>query len=346
MTRADATLAGPRAVGPPQPRPALLEVRDLRLAAGSGAAAVPILHGVDLTVGQGEILGLVGESGSGKSVTCLSLLRLLGKRMTARGEILFQGRNLLALDEAAMVEIRGREIAMIIQEPQSGLNPVQTLGRQLVEALSPGRLPWRAVARYRQRATDLLRDVGMPDPASRLALYPHELSGGQAQRALIAMMLARGPRLLLADEPTTALDVTVQAQILALLRRLRRDHDMAILLVTHDLGVVAETCDRVAVMYCGRVVESGSTRAVFRAPRHPYTAGLLGARPRVDRRVSRLTAIEGVVPSPLDLPAGCSFAPRCPNAGAECRTTAPPWQASETGGYACHHPLPHGGGRP
>ncbi|MBM3531238.1 MAG: ABC transporter ATP-binding protein [Alphaproteobacteria bacterium] len=318
-------------------QPALLEVRDLTLSFLTPAGPISILRGVDLTISEGEIVGLVGESGSGKSLTCLSLLRLLGERARLGGRISFLGRDIGALAEHELVALRGREIAMIVQEPQSALNPVQTVGRQLVEAI--GLSAANGGARGHDRAEQLLRDVGLPDPKARLSAYPHELSGGQAQRVLIAMMLARGPKLLLADEPTTALDVTVQAQILALLRRLRRDHGMAILLVTHDLGVVAETCDRVAVMYCGRIVESGPVGAIFRAPRHPYTVGLLGARPRIDHRVAKLVAMDGVVPDPRDLPPGCSFAPRCQRASARC-AQVPPWQVDAVDrGFACHHPV-------
>jgi len=319
----------------------LLEIRDLTLSFLTPAGPISILRGVDLTISEGEIVGLVGESGSGKSMTCLSLLRLLGERARFGGRVTFRGRDISTLNDGELVALRGREIAMIVQEPQSALNPVQTIGRQLVETLRLGGARGDDQVRGSERAEQLLREVGLPDPKARLRAYPHEFSGGQAQRVLIAMMLARAPRLLLADEPTTALDVTVQAQILALLRRLRREHGMAILLVTHDLGVVAETCDRVAVMYCGRVVESGPVKSIFRRPRHPYTIGLLGARPRIDQRVAKLTAMDGVVPDPRDLPPGCSFAPRCRSATAQCATAAPAWsQGQDLHGFACHNPRP------
>jgi oligopeptide/dipeptide ABC transporter ATP-binding protein len=316
----------------------LLSIEGLRLGLATAASLVPLLHGVDLEIGQGEILGLVGESGSGKSLTCSAVMRLLGKRLQLEGSIRFEGRDLVALPVDEMVALRGSEIAMIVQEPQSAMNPVQTIGRQLVESLALGGRRTRR-ATLRERARQLLVEVGMPDAERRLRAFPHQLSGGQAQRALIAMMLARGPKLLLADEPTTALDVTVQAQILALLRRLRAERGTAILLVTHDLGVVAETCDRVAVMYGGRVVEAGPVAEIFRRPRHPYTLGLLGARPRIDRAVGRLTSIDGVVPDPRDMPAGCSFAPRCALAAGDCRATAPGWRRDGGHGVACLHPV-------
>ena len=325
---------------PASPGTALLEVRDLTLSFRTPAGPLAILRGVDLSIAEGEIVGLVGESGSGKSMTCLSVLRLLGDNAALGGHIRFRGRELSSLDDNAMVTLRGGEIAMIVQEPQSALNPVQTIGRQMVEAIGLGAVDRTELRSLNERAEQLLRAVGLPDPRARLSAYPHELSGGQAQRVLIAMMLARGPRLLLADEPTTALDVTVQAQILALMRRLRRDHGMAILLVTHDLGVVAETCDRVAVMYCGKIVESGPVGTLFRQPRHPYTIGLLGARPRIDQRVSRLVAMEGVVPDPLALPPGCSFAPRCKYATAVCIAESPAWSTDgDSRGFACHNPV-------
>ena len=317
----------------------LLEIRDLRVAfQGRGALAVPVVRGVDLAIAPGEIVGLVGESGSGKSLTCLSIMRLLPPNAATRGAILFEGRDLATLPEPELVKLRGSALAMIGQEPASALNPVRTIGRQLVEALSLGGSAGRRALAGEAEA--LLRQVGMPDPAARLRAYPHQLSGGQCQRAMIAMMIARRPRLLLADEPTTALDVTVQAQILQLLRRLRRQHGMAILLVTHDLGVVAELSDRVAVMYAGRIVETGTVAAVFDRPLHPYTAGLLAARPRVDRRVASLASIPGSPPRPMALPPGCAFAPRCFRAQADCAAGEPAMGLLEPEhGAACVHPL-------
>ena len=316
----------------------LLEIRGLTVDFQGTVGRLPVVRSVDLALSPGEILGLVGESGSGKSLTCLSVMRLLPETAKAGGQILFEGRDLLGLPEEELVALRGSALAMIGQEPASALNPVRTIGRQLVEALALGGQSDRR--RLLSEAEGLLRQVGMPDPAARLRAYPHQLSGGQCQRAMIAMMIARRPRLLLADEPTTALDVTVQAQILQLLRRLRRQHGMAILLVTHDLGVVAELCDRVAVMYAGRIVESGTVADVFRHPLHPYTAGLLAARPRIDCRVASLASIPGSPPRPMALPLGCAFAPRCFRAGSDCAVTEPGFALlAPDHGTACVHPL-------
>ena len=302
-----------------------------------------VVHGVDLEVGDGEILGLVGESGSGKSLTCLSIMQLLGPNAVLKGRIEFNGHDLLQLDEAGITRMRGREIAMIFQDAMGSLNPVQTIGKQLREALLLDAAPADGDASNRQRskteAIRLLGEVGIPEPAQRLREYPHQLSGGMNQRALIAMMLARNPSLLIADEPTTALDVTIQAQILRLLRDLREHRGMSIILVTHDLGVVAETCDRVSVMYCGRVVETGTVDEVFKAPRHPYTMGLLNSRPRIDREVKALQPIEGVVPSPLAMPPGCAFEPRCPRATEVCGREQPGFELDSMGhGFMCFHP--------
>jgi len=326
----------------PAPHPrfdtALLEIRGLTVDFDGPRGRLPVVRGVDLSLAPGEILGLVGESGSGKSLTCLSAMRLLPEGARAGGQIRFEGRDLLTLPEAELVALRGSALAMIGQEPASALNPVRTIGHQLAEALAMGGGKNRGALLAEAEA--LLRQVGMPDPAARLRVYPHQISGGQCQRAMIAMMIARRPRLLLADEPTTALDVTVQAQILQLLRGLRRTHRMAILLVTHDLGVVAELCDRVAVMYAGRIVESGSVAAVFRRPLHPYTAGLLAARPRIDRRVASLASIPGSPPRPLALPPGCAFAPRCAHAAPACDAGEPGFVHPEDGhGAACLRPL-------
>lgn len=316
----------------------LLRIGGLTLTMPSARGPLRLLHGVDIAMREGEIMGLVGESGSGKSLTCRSVLGLVRGGATFGGSIRYRGTDLLGLDEEALVALRGSEIAMIVQEPQSALNPVRTVGRQMLEALllSGG----TSKSKARTHAIELLREVGLPDPERRFSAFPHELSGGQAQRVLIAMMLARGPRLLLADEPTTALDVTVQAQILSLLKRLRADRGMGVLLVTHDLSVVAETCDTVAVMYCGRVVESGPAAATFRRPRHPYTAGLLAARPKLGRRVQSLPAMPGTVPDPAALPRGCAFAPRCARALPVCSEAPPPWTtAGANSGFACFHPL-------
>lgn len=323
----------------------MFRVSGLRVSFGRSPNLVRVVHGVDLEVGRAEILGLVGESGSGKTVSCLAVMRLLGAPSRIEGRIEFDGEDLLALDEAAMVRVRGRKIAMIFQDATSALNPVKSIGWQISEAIrvnSGGNgLRLFGDSQTRSEALRLLKEVGLPDPELRLGEYPHQLSGGMNQRALIAMMLAGNASLLIADEPTTALDVTIQAQILRLLRSLRERRGMSIILITHDLGVVAETCDRVAVMYCGRIVEEGTVKHVFRAPRHPYTAGLLSSRPRIDRMVFDLRPIEGILPSPHALPPGCSFAPRCPRASEECDEAVPRLETDAAGRrFACFHPNP------
>ena len=302
----------------------LLELRDLRTHFRTDDGLVRAVDGVSFTLGAGETLAVVGESGSGKSVTSLSILRLVPSPpgFHAGGEIRFRGRDLVTLPERELRAVRGREIAMIFQEPQSSLNPVHTCGAQVAEVV---RVHERADApTARARALEMLRLVGIPDPERRLDEYPHQLSGGMRQRVMIAMALACRPAVLIADEPTTALDVTVQAQILELLGRLRRELGMAVLLVTHDLGVVAETADRVAVMYAGQVVEACTVAEAFARPLHPFTAGLLSARPRLGRRTERLPAIGGQVPDPASFPGGCRFHPRCPLAQARCRAELPP----------------------
>jgi oligopeptide/dipeptide ABC transporter ATP-binding protein len=307
------------------------------------AGPLPAVTDVSLEVANGETLGLVGESGCGKSVTCLTALGLLPPNgRVSSGEVLFRGQNLLGLDERRMEPVRGRDIAMVFQDPMTSLNPVQTVGRQIMESLQiHQRLGARAAER---RAVELLSRVGLPEPAQRARDYPHQLSGGMNQRAMIAMALACGPQLLIADEPTTALDVTIQAQILELMQELRRGSETAIILITHDLGVIAETADRVAVMYAGCVVESGPVQAIFHRPAHPYTRGLLGSLPRVDRNHAELVPIEGTVPALHELPAGCHFAPRCPRAVDPCREGKPPVRLREGGhSVACFNP---GGGTP
>jgi peptide/nickel transport system ATP-binding protein len=288
----------------------LLEVRGLKTSFYTRAGAVRAVTGVDLTVRRGEVLGLVGESGCGKSVTSLSILGLIGLpgRIEA-GEIHFDGRDLLTLADADLRKVRGDRIAMIFQQPQSSLNPVMRVGDQVGEVLELHRGMKRAAAR--SRALELMSKVGIPDPERRLDAYPHEMSGGMAQRVMIAMALACEPELLIADEPTTALDVTIQAQILDLLRELQRETGTAILLITHDLGVVAEMADRVAVMYAGEIVELGDVRTLFASPRHPYTRGLIGAVPVPGQVLDELATIPGNVPNLIELPPGCRFAPRC-----------------------------------
>ncbi|MEO6724132.1 MAG: ABC transporter ATP-binding protein [Blastocatellia bacterium] len=300
----------------------LLEVRNLKTYFATRRGEVRSVDDVSFTVEQGETLSLVGESGCGKSVTALSIMRLVASpgRVTG-GEILFEGRNLLPLSESEMRAIRGDDIAMIFQDPMTSLNPVYTVGEQIAEAIRlhrkvPKREAWN-------QAIEGMRDVAIPAPEIRAKTYPHEMSGGMRQRVMIAMALACDPKLLIADEPTTALDVTIQAQILDLLNELREKRNLALLLITHDLGVVAETSDRVAVMYAGKIVEEASAKELFAHPRHPYTEGLLRAVPRLDEerhgRMTRLQTIEGVVPNPLALPDGCRFAPRCPHAQDKCR---------------------------
>jgi len=288
----------------------LLEVKDLRTSFFTRDGVVRAVDGIDFHVDRGEIMGLVGESGCGKSVTSLSIMRLVAKpgRIEA-GQVLFDGQDLLTLSGDRMRQIRGDRISMIFQQPQSSLNPVWDVGRQIAEVLEIHRGLKHGPAR--SRALDLLRMVGIPDPARRLDAFPHEMSGGMAQRVMIAMALACEPELLIADEPTTALDVTIQAQILDLMRNLRDETGTAIVLITHDLGVVAEMCDRVAVMYAGEIVEHTDVTTLFRRPLHPYTRGLIGSIPVVGAVTDELAVIPGNVPNLIDLPTGCRFAPRC-----------------------------------
>jgi oligopeptide/dipeptide ABC transporter ATP-binding protein len=288
----------------------LLDVRGLVTSFHTRDGVVRAVDGIDFHVDRGEILGIVGESGCGKSVTSLSIMRLVAPPgRTEAGEVRFDGKDLLTLPLADMREIRGNRISMIFQQPQSSLNPVWDVGRQLGEVLEIHRNMSRKAAR--SRAAELLAMVGIPDPKRRLDAYPHELSGGMAQRVMIAMALACEPELLIADEPTTALDVTIQAQILDLMRTLRGETGTAIILITHDLGVVAEMCDRVAVMYAGEIVEQTDVQNLFREPLHPYTRGLIGSIPVVGQIRDELSVIPGNVPYLINLPPGCRFAPRC-----------------------------------
>ena len=299
----------------------LLEVRDLAVALPAGRGGwTPIVEGVSFSIGAGEILGLVGESGSGKSMTALALMGLIdapGARIT--GSARYRGRELIGLDRRRMRALRGAEIAMIFQDPMTAMTPVYTIGWQIDEQIRAHRRLSRAGARA--RTVQLLGEMGVPDPERAARRYPHQLSGGLRQRAMIAMALSCDPSLLIADEPTTALDVTVQAQILDLLRRLRRDHGSAVLLITHDMGVVAETCDRTMVLYAGSVAERGPTAALFARPAHPYTAGLLDSIPPLrGARPARLPQIAGSPPNPAERPDGCPFRPRCAYGHDACGT--------------------------
>ncbi len=306
---------------------ALLEVDRLVTSRG----ATPLVDGVCFTLDAGRMLGLVGESGCGKSLTALSVMGLLpaGVDRTS-GQVLLSGKPLTPAD-------RGRQVAMVFQEPASALNPVLTIGAQLAETLQH-HLKFTPQA-AKSRAIELMRAVGIADAAERFGAWPHQLSGGMRQRVLIAAAIACDPRVLIADEPTTALDVTVQAQILALLSQLKKDRGLAVLLITHDLGVVAEACDDVAVMYAGRIAERGPVEQLLLRPRHPYTAALLAARPSLKTRGKSLEAIGGAVPPPERRPKGCAFADRCGRTLAVCLTTQPQLPPDDAPGFACHHPL-------
>lgn len=306
----------------------LMEVRGLRVCFRvSGGTAVAV-DDIDFSVRAGETLAIVGESGSGKSVMSLSLLRLVSGAVTT-GEILFHGEDMLKKSARAMRDIRGGRIGMIFQEPNTSLNPVQTIGDQIIEAIQLHETVSNAAAHT--RAVEALELTGIPSPIARMKCYPHELSGGMRQRAMIAMALACRPELLIADEPTTALDVTVQAQILDLMRELKSSRGAAIILITHDLGVVAEMADRVAVMYAGRIVEIASVADLFDGPEHPYTIGLLSSMPAIDGSTEMLTPIEGSMPDPLALPSGCRFEPRCPFAIERCVVQSPPLKIVKPG---------------
>ena len=288
----------------------LLEVRNLKTYFYTEDGVVKAVDGVDFSVGRGEVLGLVGESGCGKSVTSLSIMRLIGvPGKVVEGTIMFEGRNLLELSEGEMVHMRGNRMSMIFQQPQSSLNPVFKIGDQVGEVFQIHQNMGKEESW--NKAVELLRLVGIPDPESKALSYPHEVSGGQAQRVMIAMALALNPQLLIADEPTTALDVTIQAQILDLMRDLRTRMDTAVILITHDLGVISEMADRVAVMYAGRIVEQTDIRTLFAHPLHPYTQGLMASIPVLGTVKETLDVIPGSVPNLVNLPPGCQFAPRC-----------------------------------
>jgi peptide/nickel transport system ATP-binding protein len=315
----------------------LVSVENLSVEFHTDAGVVKAVDGVSWSIGAGETLGIVGESGSGKSVSALALMGLLQKpQAKISGRILFRGRDLLTAGEHELRSLRGNDISMIFQDPLSALNPVFKVGHQVAEVIQAhekiGRIP------ARKRAVELLDEVGIPNPRQRAQEYPHQYSGGMRQRAMIAMALALDPALLLADEPTTALDVTVQAQIMSLLSKLQEERGTAIVLITHDLGVVAGHADRVLVMYAGRVAETAGADAVFHAPRHPYTLGLLTSLARLDRRrTDRLRPIPGQPPSLIRVPPGCAFHPRCAFATDQCHIDVPPLTGGPAHAAACHH---------
>jgi oligopeptide/dipeptide ABC transporter ATP-binding protein len=320
----------------------VLRVRDLTVEFDTEDGVVRAVDAVSFDVQPNETLGLVGESGCGKTVTGLAILRLIPMPpgRIAGGRIELLGRDLVPLDKRAIEDVRGREVSMIFQEPMTALNPVFTIGNQMADVLCRHRQLTRRQART--VAAELLAKVNIPDPASRLDDYPHQLSGGMRQRVMIAMALSCNPHLLIADEPTTALDVTTQAQVLRQISDLQAEFRMAVILVTHDLGVVAETCRRAVVMYCGSIVEAGDVAALFSQPRHPYTAGLLASIPRLrTERLAELPVIPGRVPDLLNLPAGCRFADRCPRVQDRCRVERPALAGADLAGtaVACHYPL-------
>ncbi|WP_328605067.1 ABC transporter ATP-binding protein [Amycolatopsis sp. NBC_00345] len=319
---------------------ALLEVRDLKVVfQRRGEDPFAAVDGVSFDVEPGQTIGLVGESGCGKSVTSLAIMRLLAKRGNkVTGSVSFEGTDLMKISDREMRDRRGRDLGMVFQDPLSSLNPVIPIGLQITEVLERHRGLSRSKAKI--EATELLDKVGIPDPARRLSEYPHQLSGGMRQRALIAIALACRPRLLIADEPTTALDVTIQAQILALLRELVQDTGTALIMITHDLGVVAGLCDQVNVLYGGRIVERAERHALFAEPRHPYTHGLLASIPRLDQgRGEKLVPIQGSVSDNIPWDHGCAFAPRCPNALPVCQERSPELVPDQNGLLRCHNPV-------
>ncbi len=316
-------------------RSPLLDVRGLRIAIADGKKEYVAVENIDFEVSRGEVLGLVGESGSGKSLSMLSVMGLAPSGMRVSGSIMFQGREILGLPERQMRKLRGSRIAMIFQDPMTALNPVLTVGQQIVEALMLHNRSW-SHRKLRARAIELLELVAIPAPEKRFAQFPHEFSGGMRQRVVIAIAVANEPDLLIADEPTTALDVTIQAQIVEILDRLRREKNLAIVLITHDLGLVAGLADRIAILYSGRIAERGDINAIFRQPRHPYTAGLLASVPSIDTDRPRLHAIEGTPPSIRARPRGCQFHPRCPISIPICTERDPEFRWYERSMSACH----------
>lgn len=320
-------------------QPALLSVNDLHVTFHGDEGTVHAVRGVTWEIRPGEILGIVGESGSGKSVTVSSILGLLPSppAVIEGGPVMFQGRNLLDIEEKELNSMRGSDVSMIFQDPMTAFNPVKTIGNQIVEAI---RVHDRSISRAaaKDRTIELLDAVGVPGPTARFSQFPHEYSGGMRQRAMIAMAIANRPKLLIADEPTTALDVTIQAQILELLDVVQRETDAATILITHDLGVIAEVADRVLVMYAGKVVESTQALPLFQRPAHPYTVGLLGSLPRLDVRAETLYSIPGQPPDMALVPPGCSYAPRCElsRGRAVCRTAVPELRRVGESWSACH----------
>ena len=312
----------------------LLSIRDMHTHFRTDDGVVKAVDGVSFDLAQGETLGIVGESGSGKSVTCLSILGLIPSppAFFPKGEVLFKNRDLLKLGDSEMREIRGNNIAMIFQDPMTSLNPYLTVERQMTEVLELHRNMSRAEART--HCIDMLKKVGIPSPAKRIDQYPHQYSGGMRQRVMIAIALLCEPKLLIADEPTTALDVTIQAQIMELIDELKQELNMSVILITHDLGVVAGTTDRLAVMYAGRIIEQGTTDEVFADPKHPYTRGLLQSVPRLDLKQEVLTAIPGLPPDLSALPGGCPFHPRCELASDRCKSDYPEVVRFESGHWA------------
>ena len=301
----------------------LVEVKDLKVTYYQNGVETPVVRNVSFEIKKNETLGLVGESGSGKSVTSKAIMRLIAEPpgKIANGEILFEGKNLLKMKEKQMQKVRGKDIAMIFQEPMTSLNPLYTCGSQIAEAILLHNKCSKQEAW--ERAVEILKMVGVPSPEKRAQSYPHELSGGMRQRVMIAIALSCNPRLLIADEPTTALDPTIQAQILKLIHDMQKEKDMSVLLITHDMGIVAENCDRVAVMYAGQILEIADVKTIFGNPANPYTIGLLKAIPKLDEKVDRLYNIRGMVPRFNELPKGCTFGPRCDFCDKKCEEEAP-----------------------
>lgn len=317
----------------------LVEVKNLETTFRLKTGPFKAVNNISYKIHQGKTLGIVGESGCGKSVTSYSLMRLIEKPgQVTGGQVLLQGRDILKLSEGQMEDVRGGEMAMIFQEPMTALNPVLTIGFQMDEQIMKHKKCTPKEAK--ERAIEMLKLVGIPSPAERYSSYPHQLSGGMRQRAMIAMALSCDPKFLIADEPTTALDVTIQAQILELIQTLQQKLNMTVQFITHDLGVISEISDNVLVMYGGQGCETAETQELFNNPRHPYTAALIASRPKFGERVQRLTTIEGSVPAPFELPAGCPFVNRCPRAKQECANHKPQMQEIKSGhSIACFNPL-------